>query len=195
VDNAVDKYFDPALDLCVQYHVSLAREQPRIKLSKLFDKTFLAMNREMWQELLTLADIQRRVVFRTRHLLRVIVFYLFENRGIEREFYLKYISSVDRIIHFAFEDDPKRLRRFNTHLGQQLSLYRDAGEYNATDWEGFYKDPESFDVATKIIRETTEKARSKTDTTLPAIWFTNLTDKGVDDQALFRFFKQAGMPA
>ena len=195
VDNAVDKHFDPALDLCVQYHISLAQEQPRRKLAKLFDKTFLTMNRDIWKELLTLADVQRRVVFRTRHLLRVVVFYLFEIRGIERQFYLKYIASVDRIIHFAFEDNPKRMKRFETHLGRQLSLYRNAGEYNATDWEGFYNDVESREIALKIIRGTAQKARSKMDSTLPSVWFSNLVEKGVDDQVLFRFFRQGSAPA
>lgn len=190
VDTAVDAYFDPALDWCVQYHLSLAREHPRQKLAKQFEKTFLTMNREMWKELLILADTRRRVIFRTRHLLRVIIHYLFEARGIEREFWQKYIHSVDTVIHFAFTEDRERLREYNTRLGRQLSFYRNADKYQGTDWEGFYKDTLSRDMAREVIREIADKARSELDANLPAVWFSNQVDDGVDDKALYRFFRQ-----
>ena len=190
VNRVVDRYFDPALDWCVQYQLSVTAEQPRRKLASQFDKTFLAMNKALWKELLTLADIRRRVIFRTRHLLRILIHYLFEARGTDREFWQKYIASVDAIVQSAFKEEKDRLRQFNTLLGKRLSVYRNAEKYQGTDWEGFYKDPQSRDIAIGVIREITLKAGSDNDPNLPAFWFSSQVEKGVDDRVLYRLFRQ-----
>ncbi len=194
ISRVVDAYFDTALDWSIQYHLSVAAEKPRLKLAKQFDKTFLKMNRHLWQEVQTLVDTQRRVVFRTRHLLRIIVHYLFEAPGIEREFWQKYIPSVERIIEHTYIDDKKTLLRFTALLGKQISDYRKARQYQGTDWDGFYGDAKSRDIARQVLRDIVAKAKIRFDETVPEVWFSNQVERGVDDQVLYRFFKQSDVP-
>ncbi|MCG8633309.1 MAG: hypothetical protein MI863_05740 [Desulfobacterales bacterium] len=194
INRVVDEHFDTALDWITQYHLSVSAEKPRPKLAKQFDKTFLEMNRHLWKEIGTLVDTQRRVVFRTRHLLRIIIHYLFETRGIERQFWRKYIPSVERIIDHTYIENKKTLARFNALLGRQLSEYRKARQYQGTDWDGFYEDPKSRAIADRVLGDIVAKAETRFDENVPEIWFTNQVEPGVNDQILFRFFKQSKVP-
>jgi hypothetical protein len=163
---------------------------PKHYLLKQSDKTFLKMNRSLWKEIKDLIQIQRRVAFRTRHLLRIIIYYLFEVRKIERKFWKKYIPSVEKIIHYAFKEKKEQLQGVSRALARQITEYRDTQEYRGTDWNGFYKDAKSRSLAREILKETVEKSRSRQDRKLPAIWFSNQVEKGVDYLVLFRFFRK-----
>ncbi|HCY86694.1 MAG TPA: hypothetical protein DHV36_16295 [Desulfobacteraceae bacterium] len=191
ISSAVDRHMDAALDWIIQYLQT--GDKKKGALAKRFDKTFLRMNRHLWREMLTLVDTQKRVLFRTRHLLRIMIHHMFEVRKIERDFWQKYISSVENIIHYTYKGAPKTLQRFSAVLNRQIRKYRRAMAYQDTDWHGFYEDPKCRVIAGQVLKDIRAKAAG--DGKMPALWFSSQVSPGVDDQILYRFFRQTRVSA
>ncbi|MCG8618888.1 MAG: hypothetical protein MI802_21925 [Desulfobacterales bacterium] len=191
ISAAVDRHMDEALDWIVQY--LQAGDKKKGALAKRFDKTFLQMNRHLWQELLTLVDTQKRVLFRTRHLLRIMIHHMFEAREIERDFWQKYIPSVENIIQYTYKGSPKTLQGFSAILNRQIRKYRQTLKYQDTDWKGFYEDPKCRVIAGQVLKDIRAKAAG--DGKMPALWFSSQVSQGVDDQILYRFFRQTRISA
>ena len=190
IGRTVDRYFDSALDLAVHYYMTGETGIPRARLLRQFDKVFVKMNREFWQDLLALAAVRKREACRTRHLLRVVIHYMFERKGIQREFWKKYIPSVEKIIHYTYKDDRELLDRMNQRLAVELARFGNQDPYEETDWEGFYRASSIEKIVRMVLETVEEKAVGRDRSGLPSIWFSNLVAKGIDDKALLRFFRQ-----
>ncbi|MCG8615436.1 MAG: hypothetical protein MI802_04420 [Desulfobacterales bacterium] len=188
VDQVVDVYFDRGLDCIVNYYLSLEDEKPKRNLAKLFDRTFVRLNRQLWKDIMTLVDTQRRVAYRRQYLLRVVIHYMFEMRDVDRELWKKYIPSVRRVVRYTYKENRRKLKEFNAILGAHISPYRKLRQYQGTDWEGFYNDSHSRAVAKQVLQDIVNKAGAGAG--MPAIWFSTQVEKGVDYQILYRFFRQ-----
>lgn len=187
----VGRYVDEALDWSIQH--CLAEDKKKAGFAKRYDKTFLMMNRCLWQEMLALAETRKRVVFRTRHLLRIMIHHMFETRDIDRDFWQKYIPSVDNVIRYTYRDAPRTLQRLSAILNKQIRGYRRTRKYQDTDWAGFYGDPKCMAVAGQVLRDVRARAAGAGKT--PAVWFSTQVETGVDYQVLYRFFRQTRIPA
>lgn len=191
INQGVAACFDRALAEIIDYFQSEAEGRPKPIHAKNFDRIFVEMNQMIWKETLKMVDVQRRVLYRNKYVLRALIHYLFEAKGIEREFWKKYIPSVEKILRFSFRDDPDGFWRLSRRMGQTLETYRHAENFDGTDWEGFYNDHQTRAQALGVIREILQKARAPFDRKLPQAWFSSQVEKGVDDVVLLRFFSTA----
>ncbi|MCP4024410.1 MAG: hypothetical protein GY729_21385 [Desulfobacteraceae bacterium] len=191
INRLVDRSFDDSLEMMIHYCQSAKIGKPKKYLLKNYDKAHLKLNRQIWREIQDLVETQKQVFFRSKHLLRVIVHYLFEIKAVERDIWVKYIPSVEKIVHYVYRDTKKKLVKFNKSLDKAIVPYRKTKLFAGTDWEGFYDDSVSKEVAKQAIQDIVDRASSKKDTGIPAVWFSVEIERGIDYNALFRFFKQA----
>lgn len=190
VQNNLDQKFNEALTLAVDYYQSCKLGKMKKHLLKNYDRLFLGINKRIWKDIRNLIQSCKQDFYRTRYLLRVIIHYLFENRGIERDFWVKYIPSVERIINFIYRNNSEVLIQSDQVLNTVISRYRGENRYQGTDWLNFYRDSDSKKIALKILHDIVEKGRSDEDEHLPAVWFSCQTSRQVDYTALYRHFRQ-----
>lgn len=190
ISSVVDRNFYKAWDQIIIFQKSCKEGKMKKQVLRNYEKIFLGMNQRIWKETAKLIATHEQVFYRTQYLLRVVVHYLFENRDIEREYWIKYIPSVEKIINFIHRDNDEKLVIFNEDLNRIISRYREAKLFQGTDWEGFYEDLGSKRIATEVLETVVEKGRSANDAYAPAAWFSNQTTKGIDYMVLYRFFRQ-----
>ncbi len=190
ISSVVDRNLPNAWDRIIVFRKSCIENKMKKRVLGNYEKLFMEMNQKIWKEIKKLISTHEQVFYRTRYLLRVVVHYLFECREIDREYWIKYIPSVEKIIHFIYRDDNEKLVTFNEDLNRIISRYREAKLFHGTDWEGFYDDLGSKRIATEVLETILEKGRSVNDAHMPAPWFSSQTTKGIDDAVLFRFFRQ-----
>lgn len=190
IESSVDKTFDKALMMIINYYQSIKSGRVKSHSLKKYDKAFLEMNRKIWQEIRKLIQTQKQVFYRTRYLLRIIVYYMFETRKIERDYWLKYIPSIEKLINYKYRDTNEKLNQFNKDLNKIIGRYREAELFQGTDWSGFYDDPASKMIAIQVLQNLVDKGSLAQDKNMPAPWFSSQVNKGVDDLVLFRFFRQ-----
>lgn len=190
IDRTVERYFDPCFEAMTQAQHAVSQGAPRKKSARKYEKAFVGMNRMIWADILKLVKTREREFDRRRLLLRLVIHYLFETRETDREFWVKYIASVERLIHYIYRDTRDVFNRFNGELNRSIARYREARLYAGTDWAGFYADPDAKQVAGQVLRDLVERSRSSRDPSMPAVWFSTEVGKGIDFMTLFRFIRQ-----
>lgn len=145
----------------------------------------------MWREIRKLIAVREKEFYRTNLLLRVIIYQLFECKLIKREFWEKYISSVNNLISYVYQDEKEVLARFNIDLNRIVLAYRDQSVFQGTDWTMFYKDPECEKISLTVIHDIATMAKDPVEKTMPAIWFTVTVERRVNPVALFNHFRKS----
>jgi len=188
INNLVDSNFKESLDTIIKYYQSGKNGKFKKYLVKNYDQSFQDMNKNIWKEIRKLVKSQMQVCYRSKYLLRLIIHYVFEKFGADREFWTKYIPNIERIIQYIYKNENEQFIKVNEDLNQIIDKYKESKLFQGTDWEGFYKDPAAKKIAAQMIQTIADKGGSKQDKKIPATWFTNILIKGVDDTVLLRFF-------
>ncbi|MCP4050161.1 MAG: hypothetical protein GY730_05595 [bacterium] len=188
INSLVDRTFNDSLDTIIKYYQSGKNGKFKKYLIKNYDRSFQDMNKNIWKEIRKLVKSQMQVCYRSKYLLRLVIHYVFEKFGAEREFWTKYIPNVERIIQYIYKQENEQFIKVNEGLNQIIDKYKESKLFQGTDWEGFYKDPAAKKIAAQIIQTIVDKGSSKQDKKIPAIWFTNILIKGIDDTVLLQFF-------
>lgn len=191
INRLVDRNFNKSLEMIVQYYQSGKTGKYKKYLLRNYERAFPETNKKIWKEIKTIVKTQMQVCYRSKYLLRLVLYYVFDKSDADREFWVKYIPVVEQIIHYIYNDENEDLININKNLNHIIGQYKDAKLFHGTDWEGFYSDPGSKKIAGHMIHTIVDKGASRHDINTPATWFTNLMIKGIDEIALLRFFRRA----
>ncbi len=190
ITSLVDSNFNKALEMIIQYYQLGNTGQYKKHLLKNYNRVFQDMNQKIWKEIRKLVETQMQVAYRNKFLLRLVIHYVFDKSDSDREFWIKYIPNVEKVIQFIYKGENEHFIKINEELNQINDQYKETRIFQGTDWEGFYKDPASKIIALQVIQTIVDKGGSKRDKNIPAAWFTNLMIKEIDEIALFRYFRR-----